>query len=133
MVGGDLVVGNTTVVYAPDISEFAAGRRWDGRCLNGKPLLQAQAEELDDLSLEYLRDHFTEVPSTFGWPCERNYRFSGKGLLVMLWACTGQCDWWISGSESSIAAYLPEFRRLSDLGQTLWSNDEAGTVLVESA
>jgi hypothetical protein len=130
LVGGDLVVGNTTVVYASNISEFVAGRRWDGRCLNGQPLLQAQANELDELSLEYLNDRFTEGLRTFGWPCERNYRFAGSGLLIMLWACADQCDWWISGSESSIAASLPELRQLSDLSQTLWSNDEAGTSLL---
>lgn len=132
VVGGDLVVGNATVVYASSIAEFVAGRRWDGRCLNGQPLLQAEANELDELSLEFLRDHFTEVPSTFGWPCERNYRFGGRELLIMLWACADQCDWWISGPESSIAAFLPELRQLSDLGQTLWSNDEAGAALLGS-
>jgi hypothetical protein len=48
----------------------------------------------------------------------------------MLWAGAGQCDWHVSAaSKDSLVAFTAGLELLS-LRQALWSNDEAGTRLL---
>ena len=101
VVGGDLSGGERTVVYAPDLAAFVVARRWDRKCLESEPLLQAQAAPLDALSLAYLNREFTEDVRTLGWPCEVNYRFVNGSVQIMLWSCAEQCDWWIRARPRS--------------------------------
>ena len=116
LVGGDLPGAEETTVYASSLAAFVETRRWDGRCLTREPLLQAQAQPLDEGSLRYLQEGFDQGITTRGWPCERNHRFERDELMIMLWACADQCDWWVSGPVDAVRTILADLRRLSDLG-----------------
>jgi hypothetical protein len=132
LVGGDLLdAGRATVRYTASIKDFIEARRWDHACLSA-PVLQAQAAELDQASLSYLRDRLTPAVATAGWPGPAQYRFEGQDVRVMLWSQAGQCDWWISGSdESALKALAEGLLSLSDLRSALWSNDDAGAALLD--
>lgn len=131
LVGGDLLdAGRATVRYAASIRDFIEARRWDHACLS-PPVLQAQAAELDQASLGYLRERLTPAVATAGWPGPAQYRFDGQDVRVMLWSTSGQCDWWISGSnESALKVFTEGLLSLSDLRSALWSNDDAGAELL---
>lgn len=66
LVGGEVQGEDRTVVYAESIEAFIAGRRWDGRCLNQEPLLQAQAGPLQARELNRLREMFDESSKLLG-------------------------------------------------------------------
>lgn len=90
LVGGKLAgVGRATVVYAASVAGFIAARRWDHRCLNAGPVLQAQAAEVDPASLGYLQARLAPAVATAGWPGSWQYRFEGHGVRVMLWSQAG--------------------------------------------
>ena len=92
LVGGDLLdTGHATVTYTASVEDFIAARRWDYQCLR-PPLLMAQAVELDQDSLRYLRARLAPAVVTAGWPGPRQYRFECQDVRVMLWSCSGQCD-----------------------------------------
>ncbi|MEU8074811.1 hypothetical protein AB0B31_05125 [Catellatospora citrea] len=134
LVGGELFDGSDwaegTVAYAPDVAHFIAARRWDGDCLSGKPLLQAQAAELAAGTLGYLRAHFTELLPTRGFPGRDQFRFERRGVKVMLWSGPGQCDWWISGTDADeLRGAVGELTSLADLRDSLWSDDPVGDLL----
>lgn len=124
VVGGDLLdAGRATVVYAASVAGFIAARRWDQRCLDTDPVLQAQAAELDRASLGYLRARLAPAVATAGWPGSREHRFEGRGVQVMLWAQAGQCDWWISAaSAAALRQFTVGLLDLPGVGQALWSN-----------
>jgi len=132
LVGGELLdAGRATVRYTASIKDFIEARRWDRACLSG-PLLQAQATELDQASLGYLRQRLAPAVATSGWPGPAQYRFEGQDVRVMLWSQAGQCDWWISGSnEPALEAFAQGLLSLPDLRSALWSNDDAGAKLLE--
>ena len=132
LVGGDLLdAGHATVVYATSVEDFIAARRWDHICLASAPVLQAQAAELDQASLGYLRARLAPAVATAGWPGARQYRFEGQDVRVMLWSLAGQCDWCISASsEASLRAFAAGLLELSDLRSALWSNDDSGARLL---
>jgi hypothetical protein len=97
VVGGDLLdAGCATVVYAASVADFIAARRWDHRCLDTAPVLQAQAAELDQVSLGYLQARLAPAVATAGWPGSRQYRFEDRGVQVLLWSQAGQ---WTGGSR----------------------------------
>lgn len=123
-----VVVGGEfgTVVHSPDPAAFVASRRWDGRCLSGL-LIQAQAAELDEPVLAFLRDHYDELAGSHGWPGRHTYRFQRGRVRIMLWDAPGQCDWWISGAGPGDLAVL---LHLSDLRASLWSTDPGGEALL---
>ena len=127
LVGGDLFdAGKATEPYAASVENFIAARRWDRACLSA-PLLQAQADVLDQASLGYLRARLTPAVATKGWPGARQYRFEGRGVRILLWSSARQCDWFISGSsEASLQAFAAGLLGLSDLRSALYSNDDAG-------
>jgi len=132
LVGGDLLdAGRITVRYTASVRDFIDARRWDHACLSA-PVLQAQAAELDQASLGYLRERLAPAVATAGWPGPAQYRFEGEDVQVMLWSQAGQCDWWISGSdESALKAFTEGLLSLSDLRGALWSNDDAGAQLLD--
>jgi len=132
LVGGELLdAGNSTVRYAASVEDFIAARRWDRRCLDAGPLLQAQAPELDQASLGHLQSLLSPAVSTAGWPGSRQYRFEGLGVRVLLWSAAGQCDWWISATgEDSLRAFTAGLLELPGLREALWSNDDAGARLL---
>jgi hypothetical protein len=138
LVGGELSDGedysDATMAYTASVGEYVAVRRWDRVCLNGGLLLQAQAAELDQASMDFLRANFREVHPTQGWPAAAQFRFEGSGgVKIMLWSDKGQCDWWLS---AAIAADLDPVVRLlldlSDLRTSMWSNDLEGEVLLRA-
>jgi hypothetical protein len=135
VVGGDLLdAGCATVVYAASVADFIAARRWDHRCLNTAPVLQAQAAELDQVSLGYLQARLAPAVATAGWPGSRQYRFEGRGMQVLLWSQAGQCDWWVSAaSQASLRQFTIGLLDLSGVGRALWSNDEDGERLLSEA
>jgi len=125
-VGGEFGGGAGTVSYAPSLESYVRSRKWDTECLEGEPLLQAQGAVLDEATAAFLRGRLRELDPTFGWPCSANYRFETDGVVLMLWSCDEQCDWWISGDEHKLASLLSELMTVSDLATALWSNDAAG-------
>jgi hypothetical protein len=136
LVGGDLEDPSGddwtegTVVYARSVAEFIAVRRWDAACLV-EPLLQAQAQPLDDASLRYLREHYDERTGTTGWPASAQYRFEHGRVKILLWAGRDQCDWWISSPDAAnLAMVATALLPLSDLRTSLWSNDSTGDALL---
>ena len=133
VVGGD-VDGNRPTIYAETLGAFACGWAWD-RMLRGRtPLLQAQAAGLGERVESWMASRLTIGPSTFGWPCRRNLRFGdeAEGIAIGLWACAGQCDWWISGTDSGTAErWVAELVQFDDLRSSLWSDDEEGSALLE--
>ena len=135
LVGGDLLdAGCTTVVYAASVADFIAARRWDHRCLNTGPVLQAQAAELDQDSLGYLQARLALAVPTAGWPGSRQYWFEGHDVQVMLWSYAGQCDWWVSAaSQAALRHFAAGLLDLPSLRHTLWSNDEDGARLLSEA
>jgi hypothetical protein len=135
VVGGDLLdAGRATMVYAASVADFIAARRWDHRCLNTGPVLQAQAAELDQASLGYLQAELIPAVPTAGWPGSRQYRFEGRGVQVMLWSQVGQCDWWVSASsDAPLRQFTAGLLDLPGLDQALWSNDEEGERLLSEA
>ena len=132
LVGGDLLdAREATVEYAASVEEFIAARRWDRRCLGTGPVLQAQAPQLTQSELGYLRARLFPAVATAGWPGSRQYRFEGRGVQVLLWSQHGQCDWWISAAaEQSLRTFAAGLLELPGLRDTLWSNDDAGTRLL---
>jgi hypothetical protein len=135
VVGGDLLdAGCVTVVYAASVADFIAARRWDHRCLDTAPVLQAQAAELDQVSLGYLQARLAPAVATAGWPGSRQYRFEDRGVQVLLWSQAGQCDWWVSAaSQASLRQFTIGLLDLSGVGRALWSDDEDGERLLREA
>jgi hypothetical protein len=135
VVGGDLLdAGRATMVYAASVADLIAARRWDRRCLDTGPVLQAQAAELDQASLGYLQAELTPAVPTAGWPGSRQYRFEGCGVQVMLWSQAGQCDWWVSADrEASLRQFTAGLLDLPGLDQALWSSDKEGERLLSEA
>ncbi|GIH09742.1 hypothetical protein Rhe02_78090 [Rhizocola hellebori] len=132
LVGGELEGINSTVVYAPDVASYLAARRWDYGSLDREPLLQAQADPLDEASLAHLRAGFDEQPRTHGWPGHTQFRFQRDGVKILLWSGTDQCDWWLSAvDEARLAEAAARLVDLSDLRTSLWANDIAGEALLE--
>ena len=134
-VGGDLLdAGCATVVYAASAADFIAARRWDHRCLNDGPVLQAQAAALDLASLGYLQARLAPALATAGWPGPRQYRFEDRDVRVMLWSQAGQCDWWVSAaSPASLRQFAAGLLHLPALRQALWCNDQDGERLLSEA
>ncbi len=131
VVTGDVADGSDSVVYCDNLETYVVVREWDGRCLR-PPLLQAQAAPLDAACLDYLDRHFERRWTTHGWPCHENLRFEREGLRVMLWSCTDQCGWWISGPAPELAAALGDLAALSNLSTALWSDDAVGGDLLRA-
>lgn len=134
LVGGDLDDPQTelgTLVYAPSVEAFITARRWDRTCWSREPLVQAQAQVLDEDVLAVLRARFEEAPATRGWPGHTQYRFQRRGVTLMLWSGSRQCDWWLSGTDTeTLAQVVTDLMALSDLRETFWSNDLAGDALL---
>jgi hypothetical protein len=125
--------GDGPTTYADNVGAFAYAWAWDQVLRARAPLLQAQAAELDDRVETLLASRLTIGPTTWGWPCRRNLRFGGDtdGISVSLWACAGQCDWFISGSDpATIERWVAELVSYSDLSSSLWSDHAEGTALL---
>lgn len=131
LVGGELDGHEGTVVYAADVAAYVAARRWDRRALSVEPLLQAQAEPVDEETLAHLRSRYDQLPSTSGWPGGTQYRFERAGVRILLWAAGDQCDWWISGDADRLADAAKALLPYSNLREALWSNDQPGQDLVD--
>ena len=132
IVGGDLAVGARTVEFSPSIEAFVFAFGWDGALMKPGLLLQAQADPLDPASLAYLRAHYIERVTTFGWPGETNHRFENhEGVRVELWNVSGQqCDWMISGPATALEPATRRLLKYSNLAESLWSNDAAGQAML---
>src|SRR4051794_13230974 len=99
LVGGDISdePSSTTIEYASDIAAFVAARRWDHACLGQTPLIQAQANAIDDDALAFLKTRYRETLPTAGWPgCYQRRLEDDRGCQILLWMQSRQCDWWIS-------------------------------------
>jgi hypothetical protein len=132
LVGGWVDNTERTVVHAPDVAGFIAARRWDRACLQREPLLQAQSKPLDDVALSHLRANFDEQPPTFGFPGATQHRFERDGVRVLLWSGTDQCDWWLSATgPAALGEAVAGLLELSDLRESLWSNDSGGDALLD--
>jgi hypothetical protein len=130
LVGGDLEQGECTLGYTSSVGEYIAARMWDRGCLATVPLVQAQADPVEELAVEHLRDHFQRATETAGWPTRKQYRFERGDVRLMLWSGAEQCDWWISGPTDQVHRVVGELRPLSNLTGALWSNDKQGQALL---
>jgi hypothetical protein len=75
---------------------------------------------LDEDTLAVLRAWFKEAPGTRGWPGQTQYRFEGRGVKLMLWSGSRQCDWWLSGTDTdTLARVITDLMALSDLRDVL--------------
>ena len=131
----DYFEGEAAIEYAPSLSAYAHASSWDRAHLfdqSCRPLLQAQAEELGAGTLDSLRRAWSETVRTFGWPCGgTSYRFERDGAYVLLWACAGQCDWWVSAeSPGRLEEAATGLLSVSNLRSALWSNDVDGEELL---
>jgi hypothetical protein len=135
LVGGEIADGDaysdTTVEYAPSVERFVATRRWDRALLERGLLVQAQAEELADPALAFLRGAFEEVLPTRGWPAVNQYRFQRADAKIMLWSGSGQCDWWVSAADpTSLEELVTRLLPLSDLQTSLWGHEPDGEAVL---
>jgi len=141
LVGGDISrAREMTVEYAPTVGHFVYAFAWDSELFAGwqselpdhSPMIQAQARTLDSDVLDLLRGRYKEEVETHGWPGSVQRRFrSTAGLRIGLWNAEDQCDWWISAPTDAILA--EELRWLigvSNLRESLWSNDVEGEALL---
>lgn len=104
---------------------MTAGRRHRGD--GGK-------QPLDGPQRHLLRARLSPAVATAGWPGSRQYRFEGRTAQVLLWSQHGRCDWWISAAaEDSLRAFAAGLLELPGLRDTLWSNDDAGTRLLDES
>jgi len=129
IVGGDLIGGDRSLIFAETIGRFVLAFGWDSRIFWSEPLIQAQAAPLDSDSLQFLRANFAEKVMTYGWPGELNYRFeSTDGVHVELWDAPAYrgCDWWISGEPTAVESTVARLMDYSDLRKSFWSNDDLG-------
>lgn len=134
LVGGELLdAGDATVPYADSVQDFIAARRWDGRCLAGSPLLQAQAPELESSALGRLRALLAPAVAMAGWPGARQDRFEGPGgARVLLLSQAGQCDWWISAAaREPLRALAAGLLDLPGLSAALSPCDDEGARVLD--
>lgn len=132
-VAGDLLGSASRVLYAPTFSEFIFTAAWDtlGPLSKGRPAILAQASELDDQSLDYLRRNFQKLPSTMGWPGLASYRFQAGARQILLRAMPGQCDWFLHAPTlQELGALIRTVLDLCDLRSSLWSPDADGALLI---
>ncbi len=128
-VTGDLRSGRSVVRYVASLTEFFAAVAWDrtGVDADEVPLIQAQADPLDSASVAFLEQRFDQRATTHGWPCEDNHRFQRDDQRIALWSCDTQCDWWlVAQSPASLQQLVQDVLHLSNLSESLWSNDLAG-------
>ena len=133
LVGGDLHGDVSPIVFAADVRAFVDAFRWDAQCLDQPFVLQAQAEPLTPAVLAALRALFSEVSSTFGWPCPENHRFELDDARLMLWSCEGQCDWFASAASlASLRTLATKVLSLSDISKAMWTdNADVDAMLAE--
>jgi len=130
-VAGELVDDEPPIEYAADLATFACAWAWDQCTLEGTPVIQAQAVALDHRTEQFLSSSLEQLVTTRGWPCHRNLRFENDEVTVLLWACDGQCDWWITGrTEDALERWTATLMGFSNLRTSLWSNDDAGVDLL---
>jgi len=85
----------------------------------------AQAPELTDNIVGFLRQHFEEGMQTHAWPGETNYRFFNSRAELILWSTKGQCDWWIAPrSADLVATALDEIEEIAGIGRVIYAPRE---------
>jgi hypothetical protein len=108
-------------LMAPTFTQCLTCQVEDKRLLEATSFA-AQAPELDDAALAFLRRNFSEGQRTFAWPGETNYRFSNDRSQLLLWNTDGQCDWWISlVPGAGVNDALDELAVISGLAHALYS------------
>ena len=132
LVGGDLEGGEITTEYASSVGEFVFAMAWDKRLMSHEPLIQAQADPIDDQTLSTLSTRYFERVKTLGWPARENRRFEGQdGLLLTIWSGKSQCDWCIAADQTqALEQAITSLRSQSNLETALWSNDAPGIELL---
>ncbi len=133
-VTGDLRSGRSVARYADSLAEFFGAVAWDVTGVAGPddvPIIQAQADPLDSVSIAFLEQRFVQRSTTHGWPCRDNRRFQRDDQRIALWSCDDQCDWWlVAQSPASLHRLVRDVIHLSDLKESLWSNDATGMAIL---
>ena len=116
--------------HAATFSTFIECQVWDHEEV-GEPgaaiQLFAQATELRDADLSFLRARFHERWTTHGHPGDNQYRFERGDTRVLIWDGPGQADWSVTATtEHDLADLAAELWGCADLPKSLWSNDERG-------
>jgi hypothetical protein len=108
---------------AETFSSFVYTLVWDWQGWDW-PWLNAQDQELTPRDFEFLRERFVELPTTYGWPGRRNYRFSRADQRVLIWSAEGQADWKLRAcSPESLLELATELWRCGTLANTLYGLD----------
>lgn len=133
----DLASGERIVQFVPAFSAFVHVLAWHTHLetvASQTSSLQAQASPIDDVSLELLRTRFREVEQWDGWPGGVNHIFEGSGSYIELWGAPDQCDWWVTAdTHEQLERVTAELLPLSNLAESMWSNDEVGTRILQIA
>jgi len=76
-------------------------------------LLECQAGQLAPEAIAQLQAHFQEMPRTHGWPGKTNYRFSGHGGKILIWAGEERgTDWHVAASSKDMGGVTAKLRAL---------------------
>jgi hypothetical protein len=97
-------------------------------------LVQAQDVPLRSDDLAFLQRSFSARATTHGWPGNNQYRFERGETCILIWDGDDQADWWITAATAGgLASVVDELRNCGGLQTSLWSNDERGTAVLETA
>jgi len=95
-------------------------------------LVQSQNDPLSSEALTILGRSFSEDPRTFGWPGTVQYRFSGIGQGVLIWASETQADWFVGARDaSSLQSALSVVWNLDGVGQSFYDCSTTGKLILE--
>lgn len=120
-------------MQAPTFSAYIYSCVWDYSVVLDLPaLVQAQNGPLSEEAVGELRRHFSEKPSTFGWPGSTQHRFADKECAILIWAGEGQADWFVgAGDEKSLESAVRAVWKIDDVGRSLYDCSVIGKAVLD--
>jgi hypothetical protein len=95
--------------------------------------VSAQEIHLLKRDLSFLKSNFDELPTTYGWPGNVNYRFKSEKGAIIIWDGRDRgVDWFVSArSASDLKAVLGKVWHCGNLAESMYGDGEADAVLRE--
>ena len=122
--------------YASAFSQFVFARAWDVPAFAAPVRIAAQNRPLSPAAARALGDRFRDRGETRGWPGDRQRRFSGPGVRLLLWEGDGRTDWLLAADRpADLPAALHAVRDLDGVGANLYGvrpGDEAAFAAARS-
>jgi hypothetical protein len=108
---------------------------WDYQLVFGRAsLVEGQLPPLGESVMERLNDRFETGVTTFGWPGNRQLRFSNGDTAILIWASLDQADWFLAAPDPvSLAAVISALQDCDDLGSRLYGISDLGKAAIELA